>query len=151
MRAGIGLRAPHVADLLATRPALGWLEIHPENYFGGGAALRALEDLRRDYPVSLHGVGLSLGSADGVDAGHLARLASLIRRIAPCAFSEHLSWSVADGTYFNDLLPLPYTEETLAVVPLALPAWTKWPRRSTVKGWQAGLGRRAEPTGAESA
>lgn len=114
--AGIGLRTPHVAELLTARPTLGWLEVHPENYLGGGAALKSLEAARRDYPISLHGVGLSLGSAGGVDAEHLGRLRLLADRIAPCAFSEHLSWSASGGTYFNDLLPLPYTEETLAVV-----------------------------------
>lgn len=115
-KAGIGLRGPHIAELLATRPALGGLEVHPENYLSGGVPIRALERLRRDYPVNLHGVGLSLGSADGINVEHLARLRRLADRIAPAIFSEHLSWSVASGVYLNDLLPLPYTEETLAVV-----------------------------------
>jgi hypothetical protein len=113
---GIGLRAPHIAEILATRPAAGWLEIHAENYMGGGAAPAQLDAIRRDYPVSLHGVGLSLGSAEGVDAAHLARLKRLVERCDPCLVSEHLSWSVTGGTYLNDLLPLPYTEETLALV-----------------------------------
>jgi len=73
--AGIGLRSPHVEEMLATRPAVGWLEIHAENYMGGGPAMRALERLRSEYPVSVHGVGLSLGSADGLAADHLERLA----------------------------------------------------------------------------
>jgi uncharacterized protein (UPF0276 family) len=115
-KAGIGLRGPHIAELLTTRPALGGLEVHPENYLGGGAPIRALERLRCDYSVNLHGVGLSLGSADGVDAEHLGRLRRLADRIAPAIFSEHLAWSVASGIYVNDLLPLPYTEEALAVV-----------------------------------
>ena len=114
--AGIGLRSPHVEEVLATRPAVGWLEIHAENYMGGGPAVRALERLRSDYPVSVHGVGLSLGSADGLDAGHLERLARLVERLEPALVSEHLSWSTAGGAYLNHLLPLPYTEEALAIV-----------------------------------
>ena len=113
---GIGLRSPHVAEVLVTRPAIGWLEVHAENYMGGGPAVRALERIRREYPVSIHGVGLSLGAADGVDAGHLERLAGLVDRIQPMLVSEHLSWSTIGGAYLNHLLPLPYTDETLAVV-----------------------------------
>jgi uncharacterized protein (UPF0276 family) len=113
---GVGLRSPHVAEILATRPAINWLEVHAENYMGGGPAVRALERLRRDYPVSVHGVGLSLGSAAGLDAFHLERLAGLVERLQPALVSEHLSWSVMGGTYLNHLLPLPYTEEALAVV-----------------------------------
>ena len=115
-RAGIGLRAPHVGELLATRPAAPWLEVHPENYMSGGIALVSLEAVRREYPVSLHGVGLSLGTAGDIDARHLSRLRSLVERIEPCMVSEHLSWSTAGGAYFNHLLPLPYTDETLGVV-----------------------------------
>ena len=83
---------------------------------GGGPALSALERLRRDRPISLHGVGLSLGGTDGIDAGHLARLAALVERLEPILVSEHLSWSIVEGIYLNDLLPLPYTEEALDVV-----------------------------------
>ena len=115
-RAGIGLRAPHVGELLATRPAAPWLEVHPENYMSGGIALASLEAVRREYPVSLHGVGLSLGTAGDIDARHLSRLRSLVERIEPCLVSEHLSWSMEGGAYFNHLLPLPYTDETLGVV-----------------------------------
>lgn len=115
-RAGIGLRAPHVGELLATRPAVPWLEVHPENYMMGGAALASLETARRDYPISFHGVGLSLGSADEIDRRHLERLKTLVDRIEPCLVSEHLSWSTSGGAYLNHLLPLPYTDETLAVV-----------------------------------
>jgi uncharacterized protein len=111
--AGIGLRAPHIDEVIATRPAIAWLEVHPENYMGGGPAPRQLERIRRDYPVSLHGVGLSLGSADDLDARHLRRLKSLAERIEPALISEHLSWSITAGHYFNHLLPLPYTEESL--------------------------------------
>ena len=114
--AGIGLRAPHVGELLATRPAVPWLEVHPENYMSGGPALVLLEAVRREYPVSLHGVGLSLGTAEDIDARHLSRLRSLVDRLEPCLVSEHLSWSTAGGAYLNHLLPLPYTDETLDVV-----------------------------------
>jgi uncharacterized protein (UPF0276 family) len=115
--AGIGLRAPHVARVRAERPKLGWLEVHSENYFvDGGPAIAALEAIRRDYPISLHGVGLSLGSADALDAGHVARLKRLIARIDPGAVSEHLCWSHVDGRHLNDLLPLPLTDEALALV-----------------------------------
>jgi uncharacterized protein (UPF0276 family) len=115
-RAGIGLRAPHLAELVAARPALGFLEVHAENHMGGGDAPAALERVRRDYPISLHGVGLSLGTAGPLDGCHLARLRALVDRVDPCLVSEHLAWSAAEGAYLNHLLPLPYTEETLAVV-----------------------------------
>ncbi len=114
--AGIGLRFQHHRAVLEARPAIAWLEVHTENYMGGGAAIRTLEAIRRDYPVSLHGVGLSLGSADGLDAGHLARIRDVVHRIEPGLVSEHLSWSVVGGTYMADLLPLPMTEEALDVV-----------------------------------
>jgi uncharacterized protein (UPF0276 family) len=113
---GIGLRAPHVTELASTRPAVPWLEVHAENYLGGGPAVRALDELRRDYPISLHGVGLSLGTAEGVDTAHLERLARLVDRIEPALVSEHVSWSVSGGAYLNHLLPLPYTAETLDVL-----------------------------------
>lgn len=114
--AGIGLRFPHHAYVLEERPSIGWLEVHPENYMGGGTPLRYLDAIRRDYPISLHGVALSLGSADGLDTPHLERLASLTKRIEPGLVSEHLAWSVVDGAYLADLLPLPMTEEALHVV-----------------------------------
>jgi hypothetical protein len=113
---GIGLRAPHVPEILATRPGIAWLEIHAENYMGGGPVLRTLERLRAEYPLSVHGVGLSLGTADGIDARHLERLAHLVDRVEPALVSEHLSWSVSGGIYLNHLLPLPYTEEALDTV-----------------------------------
>ena len=115
--AGIGLRAPHVAEVRATRPRVGWFEVHSENYFvDGGPALASLAAIRADYPLSLHGVGLSLGSTDPLDHGHLARLARLIARVEPALVSEHLCWSGVGGRHFNDLLPLPYTDEALAHV-----------------------------------
>ncbi|MGO8914365.1 MAG: DUF692 domain-containing protein [Stellaceae bacterium] len=113
---GIGLRAPHLAAIIATRPVLGWLEVHAENYMGDGPPLAALDAVRRDYRLGLHGVGLSLGSAEGIDSAHLARLKQLIARSEPFLVSEHLSWSVSGGAYLNDLLPLPYTEEALDIV-----------------------------------
>lgn len=114
--AGIGLRSPHLAEIARDRPATGFLEIHAENYLVNSPALRTVERLRGDYEFSVHAVGLSLGSADGLDEAHLDRVAALIRRLEPTLVSDHLSWSLADGRYFNDLLPLPYTEEALGVV-----------------------------------
>jgi len=116
-RAGIGLRSAHYGALLATRPELGLVEVHSENYFGaGGAPLHYLERARERYAVSLHGVGLSLGSADALDPAYLAALKRLIARIEPALVSDHLCWCSVDGRYLNDLLPLPYTEEVLAHV-----------------------------------
>ena len=115
-RVGLGLRAPHLAEVAATRPAVEWWEIHAENYLGGGLARRQLETVRRDYPISVHGVGLSLGTADGPDRRHLARLRRLVDGLDPPLVSEHLSWSITGGAYLNHLLPLPYTEESLAIL-----------------------------------
>ena len=115
--AGIGLRAPHYAAIAERHPPLAFLEVHSENYFGdGGPALAWLERLRADYPLSLHGVGLSLGSADPLDARHLERLQRLVRRFEPVLVSEHLSWSSIDGEHANDLLPLPRTRKVAAHV-----------------------------------
>lgn len=114
--AGIGLRSPHLAEIGRDRPATGFLEIHAENYLAGSPALQAVERLRSDYAFSLHAVGLSLGSVEGLDEAHLARVAALAARLEPALVSDHLSWSVSGGRYFNDLLPLPYTEEALDVV-----------------------------------
>lgn len=113
--AGIGLRFPHHAAFLEIKPAVGWIEVHSENYLTG-AALAALEAVRADYPVSLHSVGLSLGSAEGVDRRHLARIAALAAHIDPGLMSEHLAWGAVDREFLADLLPLPLTEESLAVV-----------------------------------
>lgn len=114
--AGIGLRSEHVHEVLETRPALGWVEVHSENYFGRGIPRHYLERIRKDYPISLHGVGLSVGSTDALNRDHLAALKELIATIDPLFVSEHLSWSSVGGRYLNDLLPLPYTEEALAHV-----------------------------------
>ncbi|ESS73543.1 hypothetical protein UPF0276 [Methyloglobulus morosus KoM1] len=112
--AGIGLRPQHYGDVLITRPKVGWFEVHSENYFGkGGAPFYYLEKIREDYPVSLHGVGMSLGSVDALDVQHLAELKGLIERIRPGLVSEHLSWCSFGGDYLNDLVPLPYTDEAL--------------------------------------
>lgn len=116
-RCGIGLRAEHYRELLERRPSLAFIEVHSENYFGaGGAPLYFLEQARAHYPLSLHGVGLSLGSSDPLDHGHLRKLKALIQRFEPALVSDHLSWSSVGGVFLNDLLPLPYTEEALAHV-----------------------------------
>ncbi|MGD1017268.1 MAG: DUF692 domain-containing protein [Roseiarcus sp.] len=116
-RGGVGLKADHVEQILAERPDCGFFEIHAENYMGdGGPAHRRLEEVRALYPLSLHGVGLSIGSPRPLDKDHLERLAALARRYEPGLFSEHLAWSSHDQGFLNDLLPLPYTQETLATV-----------------------------------
>jgi hypothetical protein len=116
-RSGVGLKAEHVDEILAERPDLGFFEIHAENYMGeGGPAHRRLEAVRARYPLSLHGVGLSIGSPRPLDTDHLKRLAALARRYDPGLFSEHLAWSSHNQGFLNDLLPLPYTRETLATV-----------------------------------
>ena len=114
--AGIGLRAPHTRELLASRPDVGWVEVHSENFFGGGAPLATLLQVRAHYPVSLHGVGMGLASADALDPKHLEALRRLCDAVEPAAVSEHLSWNRADGMVFNDLLPFPYTRQALAHV-----------------------------------
>ncbi|MEJ2432698.1 MAG: DUF692 domain-containing protein [Pseudolabrys sp.] len=113
--AGIGLRAPHHRALLETLPAIGWLEVHSENYLGA-PSLAVLDEVRAHYPVSLHSVGLSLGSAEGVDRQHLNALAALADRIEPGLISEHLAWGAVDHDFLADLLPLPLTEESLDVI-----------------------------------
>ena len=115
-QAGIGLRFAHHREVIQSRPAVAWFEVHSENYMGGGPTPAILDEVRRHYPMSLHGVGLSLGSAEGLSADHLARIRALIDRFEPGLVSEHLAWSVVDGVYLGDLLPLPMTEEALDVV-----------------------------------
>ncbi|HTI86932.1 MAG TPA: DUF692 domain-containing protein [Alphaproteobacteria bacterium] len=115
-KAGIGLRARHHVDIVESRPDIGLIEIHAENYMGGGIPLAHLERARALYPVSVHGVGASLGSANGFDPAHIERLAALVERVEPALVSEHLAWSGSPGLYLNDLLPLPYTEHSLDVV-----------------------------------
>jgi uncharacterized protein (UPF0276 family) len=116
-RAGVGLKPEHSRDILAGAADIGWFEVHPENYMGdGGPPHHFLERIRADYPISLHGVGLSIGSAGPLSTEHLQRLKMLVRRYEPGLFSEHLAWSTHDGVFMNDLLPLPYNRETLALV-----------------------------------
>jgi uncharacterized protein len=116
-RAGIGLKPGHFADLLQTRPDIGWLEIHPENYFiAGGPMHHYLSRIRKDYPLSFHCTGMSLGSAEGTDPGYLQRLKQLCERYQPSQISDHLSWSRQAHFYLNDLLPLPYTLASLRIV-----------------------------------
>lgn len=117
-QAGIGLRAAHHQALFEAMPRLGFLEVHAENYMGGGSARRVLERARRDWEVSLHGVGLSLGGAEPIDRHHLDRLADLAATTQPLFVSEHIAWCRQGGIYLNDLLPLPYTEEALDVIAL---------------------------------
>jgi len=115
--AGIGLRQPHYREVFERLPPLAFLEVHSENFFlDGGASMHALERARAAYPISLHGVGLSLGSADALAGEHLARLKRLVDRVEPALVSEHLCWGGVGGVHFNDLLPLPYTTEALALL-----------------------------------
>lgn len=111
--AGIGLRAAHVAEIVANRPPVGFFEVHAENYMTGSPAVAVLDNLRRDYSISLHGVGLSLGSMGNLDTRHLVRFKRLVERLEPMFVSEHLAWCGTTGVYLNDLLPLPYTAEAL--------------------------------------
>lgn len=127
---GLGLRGPHVAAVLASKPAVGWWEAHSENYFGGGEPLAALECVRASYAVSLHGVGLGLGSLQVPDAGHLKQLKALVARIEPALVSEHLCWNRMGERYFNDLLPVPRIEGALEIV------------AQHIDAVQQGLGRR---------
>jgi uncharacterized protein (UPF0276 family) len=116
-RAGVGFKAEHFADIARSRPGIGFFEVHAENFMGAGGPPHAqLAHIRRDYPLSLHGVGLSIGGAGPLDRAHLARLKQLVDRYEPARFSEHLAWSTHEGVFFNDLLPLPYAAQTLARV-----------------------------------
>lgn len=111
--AGIGLRAPHYQDILDQKPDIGWIEVHPENYFGGGVHRHYLGKARELYPLSLHAVGLSLGSDQPVSLEHLRRFKELIDIFEPFQVSDHASWSASGNAHLNDLLPLPYTAETV--------------------------------------
>ncbi len=116
-RTGVGYKAQHFAQILDNPSDVAWLEIHAENYMGaGGRPLAQLRHLAQLFPISVHGVGLSIGGAAALDIDHLVRLRSLCDAINPASFSEHLAWSTHDGTFLNDLLPLPYTAATLARV-----------------------------------
>jgi uncharacterized protein (UPF0276 family) len=116
-RVGVGFKPEHFEAIVDTRPELGFFEVHAENYMGGGGAPhRRLDAIRERYPLSLHGVGLSIGSPGLLDRAHLRRLAAVAKRFEPTLVSEHLAWSTHEGAFLNDLLPLPYTDETLARV-----------------------------------
>lgn len=111
---GVGYKPQHFTDIQSDSGAVRWLEIHAENYMGdGGRPLAQLQRLREDFPISVHGVGLSIGGEGALDKSHLARLKKLIQWIEPASFSEHLAWSTHDDHFYNDLLPLPYTDKTL--------------------------------------
>ena len=113
-RAGVGLKSEHYRTILETRPDIGWFEVHPENYMlEGGPPLRYLEAIRADYPLSLHGVGMSLGSCGPPPRDHLDRLKALVDRFEPFLVSEHLSWSRIGKRFLADLLPVPMTREAL--------------------------------------
>lgn len=115
--AGIGLRAPHHAELLERRPPLAFVEVHSENHFGlGGAPLALLQAAREHYPLSLHGVGLSLGSSAPLSREHLKQLKALVERVEPTLVSEHLSWNALPGLHLHDLLPLPFTTEAIELM-----------------------------------
>lgn len=116
-RAGVGLKAQHYHTILESRPDIGFFEVHAENYMGaGGPPHRFLSAIREHYPLSLHGVGLSIGADRPLDREHLQRLKRLIARYTPALFSEHLAWSSHDCGFLNDLLPVPYTAQSLARV-----------------------------------
>ncbi|MCG7496740.1 DUF692 domain-containing protein [Vibrio sp. Of7-15] len=113
---GVGLRHPHIPYFLNETPSLSWLEIHSENYFEPHSpSYQALRNLAQRYEISCHGIGLSLGSVDPINQRHVQKLKTLIHDIEPIFVSDHLSWSSVNGQYFNDLLPLPYTEEALNI------------------------------------
>ncbi len=114
---GVGLKGEHYADVLSLRPKLSFFEVHAENYMSeGGAHHRYLEEIANHYALSVHGVGLSLGSAEGVNPKHLERFKQVVERYNPVLVSEHLAWSVQEGTYLNDLLPLPFTKECMRIL-----------------------------------
>ena len=111
---GVSLKSQHFEEILRDKPQIGWFELHPENYMmAGGGNLRALMEIAARYPLSFHSVGLSLGRAEGPDTQHLARLRELSQRYAPFQVSDHLAWTSSGGVFFNDLLPIPYTQSSL--------------------------------------
>jgi uncharacterized protein (UPF0276 family) len=114
---GVGLRAPHYREFLQHRPAVDWLEVHTENYLNqGGWDAHVLEQLRQHYPISLHGVGLGIGSARGFSEQHLQQVREVVHRIQPALVSEHLCWGAVDDRHVNDLLPMPLTQQAFAMV-----------------------------------
>lgn len=116
-RAGAGFKAQHADAILADTYQIGFLEVHAENYMGdGGHPHRILSQMRETFPLSIHGVGMSIGSPEGLDPEHLLRLKAVVDRYQPAMVSEHLAWSTHDGHFYNDLLPVPYDAATLARV-----------------------------------
>jgi uncharacterized protein (UPF0276 family) len=114
---GVGYKPQHFSNIIDRADPVDWLEIHAENYMGdGGRPIAQLRALAARFPLSVHGVGLSIGGEAALDRAHLARLKHLVGWLEPAAFSEHLAWSGHDGAFLNDLLPLPYTRATLARV-----------------------------------
>ncbi|MBI4521494.1 MAG: DUF692 domain-containing protein [Gemmatimonadetes bacterium] len=114
--AGVGLRLPHLAEVVATRPSIPWFEIHPENVLANPHATELLLELAPHYPLSVHTVGISIGSVGGIDRAHVKRVRALVDAVDPVLVSGHLAWSTHEGAYLNDLLPLPYDEETLQLL-----------------------------------
>lgn len=114
--AGIGLRDPHYDEIRDDKPAIGWVEVHPENFFGRGIHYDTLLSIRDNYPLSLHSVGLSLGSAHGVNLDHARAIKDLADELEPFQMSDHASWSASGNAHLNDLLPLPYTQESLNMI-----------------------------------
>ncbi len=116
-RSGVGYKPQHFSDILNNPAPVAWFEVHAENYMGlGGRPLAQLRHLREHFPISIHGVGLSIGGEAPLDADHLARLKTLCDAVDPASFSEHLAWSSHDSAFLNDLLPLPYNDATLTRV-----------------------------------
>jgi hypothetical protein len=115
-RTGVGLRLPHLAEVAARAPSAAWLEIHPENFLANPHAKELLLTIAESHPISAHTVGLSIGSVEGVDRAHLARMRRFVNELDPVLVSGHLAWSTHRGAYLNDLLPLPYDEHMLALV-----------------------------------
>lgn len=117
LKNGISLKAQHYQDILTAQPPVSWLEIHPENYMSnGGLDHKYLREIREQYPISMHGVGMSLGSATGVKEDHLAKLKTLVDQYQPAQVSEHIAWSHGQNEHLNDLLPLPYTQDFLTKI-----------------------------------
>jgi len=116
MPAGVGLRLPHLAEVAAGASSAAWLEAHPENFLGIPHARELLLRVRHDHPIALHTVGVSVGTATGLDRAHLARLCALVDELDPLLVSGHLAWSTHDGVYLNDLLPIPYDDDAMRVV-----------------------------------
>lgn len=114
--AGIGLRLPHLTEVVATRPRVPFFEVHPESFLANPHATELLMHVAESYPISVHTVGVSVGSASGVDRTHLARVKAFVDLVNPVLLSGHVAWSTHDGDYLNDLLPLPYTRESLAIL-----------------------------------